>query len=316
MITELGFTPLQLFAHVRLFPAESWEIYQTWYFVQRNTYLANVDVVGITFLGKQSTFVPDERFHFSPFYVGVVVCKVTFVVMPSSSGIIIEWFLLKTIFKTCVCFQFPIWVGKTFTFPILTSSPVQIFSIMSHTILLIYIPLISNTSGTRRLYLMVTRHLHAICGRDSGKITIGVREYPRVLGTVGDLLVNDPDTVTRFRHWEGASERVLHRGLTISSDLPEDATARVPKGETAGSGWVTIAFCAGGVKRFLSAWCGCRCVHPIRVFAGHVLHLKTKKNEFLQGCQVMPYVVKVFAGPTNHHYLLKVCIFTAATGAV
>ena len=30
MITELGFTPLQLFAHVRLFPAESWEIYQTW----------------------------------------------------------------------------------------------------------------------------------------------------------------------------------------------------------------------------------------------------------------------------------------------
>ena len=37
MITELGFTPLQLFAHVRLFPAESWEIYQTWYFVQRYT---------------------------------------------------------------------------------------------------------------------------------------------------------------------------------------------------------------------------------------------------------------------------------------
>ena len=25
-ITELGFTPLQLLAHVRLFPAESWEI--------------------------------------------------------------------------------------------------------------------------------------------------------------------------------------------------------------------------------------------------------------------------------------------------
>ena len=37
IIAELGFTPLQLFVHVRSFPAESWEIHQIWYFVQRYT---------------------------------------------------------------------------------------------------------------------------------------------------------------------------------------------------------------------------------------------------------------------------------------
>ena len=44
MITELGFTPLQLFAHVRLFPAESWEIHQHWYSLQRYLVLLYKDI--------------------------------------------------------------------------------------------------------------------------------------------------------------------------------------------------------------------------------------------------------------------------------